>query len=146
MTAGPSGAVSGAVDSAETEPPVIRPAYDLELDAFHWVNRLVVVFADAPADPRYLEQMDLIAQRLDDLELRDVVVLTDTDPAARSDARQSLRPRGFMMVLIDKDGSILLRKPLPWSVREISRSIDKTPLRQREMRETSASDQATPGG
>jgi hypothetical protein len=40
-----------------------------------------------------------------------------------------------MMVLVGKDGQIKLRKPLPWDVREISRVIDKTPLRQQELRD-----------
>jgi hypothetical protein len=40
-----------------------------------------------------------------------------------------------MMVLIGKDGEVELRKPFPWTVREVSRSIDKMPIRQREMGE-----------
>ena len=47
--------------------------------------------------------------------------------------RLRLRPRGFMMVLMGKDGEVELRKPAPWSIREISRSIDKMPLRQQEI-------------
>jgi len=35
---------------------------------------------------------------------------------------------------MDKDGSVALRKPSPWSVREISRAIDKMPSRREEMR------------
>jgi hypothetical protein len=69
------------------------------------------------------------------LRTRDVVVLTDTDPAARSPLRQKLRPRGFMLVLVGKDGGVKLRKPLPWTVREITRTIDKMPIRQREVEE-----------
>jgi hypothetical protein len=38
-------------------------------------------------------------------------------------------------VLVGKDGGNKLRKPFPWDVREISRSIDKMPMRQREIRE-----------
>ncbi|MCE8468096.1 DUF4174 domain-containing protein, partial [Rhodovulum sulfidophilum] len=30
---------------------------------------------------------------------------------------------------------IKFRKPMPWNVREISRSIDKIPLRQQEVRD-----------
>lgn len=52
--------------------------------------------------------------------------------------RQRLRPRGFMLVLIGKDGGVKLRKPVPWDVREISRSIDKFPLRQQEIRDRRA--------
>jgi hypothetical protein len=33
-----------------------------------------------------------------------------------------------------KDGQIKLRKPFPWDARELSRSIDKMPMRQQEMR------------
>jgi hypothetical protein len=38
-------------------------------------------------------------------------------------------------VILDKDGEAKLRKPLPWSVREISRAIDKFPIRREELLE-----------
>jgi len=63
-----------------------------------------------------------------------VVIIVDTDPSGESALRTKLRPRGFMMVLIGKDGQVKLRKPLPWDVRELTRSIDKMPLRRQEMR------------
>jgi hypothetical protein len=69
------------------------------------------------------------------LDVRDVVIITDTDPAARSAVRTQLRPRGFMLAVIDKDGQVKQRKPLPWSVREISRAIDKMPTRQQEIQD-----------
>jgi hypothetical protein len=78
--------------------------------------------------------MRLIAADMGSLALRDVIVITDTDPAARSALRRELRPRGFNLVLIDKDGRVNLRKAEPWDVREISRQIDKMPLRQEEIR------------
>lgn len=117
------------------EPPVldIRPAQDATTDDFLWQSRLIIVFADSDNDPRFIEQIDLLIDRPDELIERDVIVLTDTDPKARSNIRQEFRPRGFMMVLVGKDGSILLRKPFPWHAREITRSIDKTPLRQQEL-------------
>ena len=64
-----------------------------------------------------------------------MIIITDTDPAARSPLRQELRPRGFGLVLVGKDGRVALRKPAPWDVRELTRSIDKMPLRQQEIRE-----------
>ena len=114
---------------------IIRPASDTELDEFLWTHRPIVVFADSPADPRFAEQIERLNEDLSSLIDRDVVVLTDTDPAAKSPLRQKLRPRGFMLVLIDKDGGIKLRKPFPWSVREITRTIDKTASRQHEIEE-----------
>ena len=113
----------------------ILEAGNHELSEFLWLKRPIVVFADSPADPRYVEQINLLTERLDVLEDRDVVILTDTDPAARTPIRTELRPRGFMFVLIAKDGTKVLRKPFPWDVREITRSIDKLPLRQQEIRD-----------
>lgn len=125
-----------AADPAQTPPDgIFRPAADLELDSFLWTSRPIVVFADTAADPRFQEQIELLKKEEPLLADRDVVVLTDTDPAARSPIRTKLRPRGFQMVLIDKDGGVKLRKPFPWSVREITRTIDKTPMRLREVEE-----------
>ncbi|MBV1896322.1 MAG: DUF4174 domain-containing protein [Rhodobacteraceae bacterium] len=112
---------------------IVEPAGDSDLNEFLWTKRVIVVFADSPADPRYIEQIDLLNGELAALGERDVLVLTDTDPKALSPIRTQLRPRGFSMVLIGKDGGVKLRKPRPWSVREISRSIDKFPDRQREV-------------
>ena len=78
--------------------------------------------------------MRLLEAFWSELEDRDVVVITDTDPGANSAIREKLRPRGFMLVLIGKDGQIVLRKPTPWDVRELSRTIDKLPLRREEIR------------
>ena len=117
------------------ESGIMRPAGDSDLSEFLWTKRPIVVFADSPADPRFEQQMDLLLKGIDELRARDVVILTDTDPDARSPLRLKLRPRGFMLVLVGKDGRVQLRKPLPWSVREITRSIDKNQVRQREVEE-----------
>ena len=118
----------------QEDPARIFDAQEVDLGAFQWIARPVVVFADTPADPRFREQMELLADRPGELAARDVIVITDTDPSARSSVRQKLRPRGFMLALIGKDGGVKLRKPFPWDIREISRSIDKMPLRQEELR------------
>ncbi len=97
-----------------------------------FVHRPVVVFADSPEDPNYLRQMDDLARGAADLAERDVIVVTDTDPANPSALRLKLRPRGFSLVLMDKDWEPELRKPLPWSAREITRAIDKMPMARAE--------------
>ncbi|WP_246209475.1 DUF4174 domain-containing protein [Pikeienuella piscinae] len=105
------------------------------LAGYLWEARPVVVFADSPKDPRYQKQMEDFARREPDILERDVVLLTDTDPAANGPLRQKLRPRGFMMVLIGKDGEIKLRRPNPMSVDALTRLIDRIPLRQQEIDE-----------
>ena len=122
-------------DAPAFDPPIVFSGDEVDLNEFLWIKRPLLVFADTPADPRYVQQMEYISDRLNDLDTRDVVVLTDTDPSADSALRERFHPRGFMMVLLGKDGTIYLRKPFPWSVREISRTIDKMPMRQQEMRE-----------
>lgn len=105
------------------------------LEDLLYLKRPVVVFADTPADPNFVRQMHLLARDPGELAARDVVVITDTDPAARSEIRRKLRPRGFSLVLMDKDLTPIIRKPLPWDVREITHAIDKFPLRRQEMLE-----------
>ncbi|MEM7073846.1 MAG: DUF4174 domain-containing protein [Pseudomonadota bacterium] len=122
-------------DDMQDMPDIVFPGEAVDLADLKWERRPLVVFGDSPNDPRFLEQMDFLTERLDDLAERDVVVLTDTDPDSGSALRTKLRPRGFMIALIGKDGVVFLRKPLPWDVREITRVIDKMPLRQREMQE-----------
>ncbi|GAB4301496.1 MAG: hypothetical protein Kow0058_16380 [Roseovarius sp.] len=128
--AAPAGAEDGIAPDE-----IILPGHEVSLEDFLWRKRPLVVFADSAADPRYVKQMNEITERLEALAERDVVVLVDTDPGQRSALRRKLHPRGFMLVLIGKDGNVYLRKPNPWSVREISRSIDKMPLRQQEIRD-----------
>lgn len=124
-----------AQEQVLTQPELVLSDTNVALSDFLWSKRPIVVFADSELDPRFSQQMERINALPHELLDRDVVVLTDTDPDAKSALRQELRPRGFMMVLMGKDGVVYLRKPQPWTVREISAAIDKWPLRQQEMRE-----------
>ena len=116
------------------DPLAPRDASEVTLAEFQWIARPVIIFADTPADPRFQEQIALLASRPDPLLERNVVVITDTDPSARSELRQELRPRGFALVVMTKDGSVGFRRPSPRDVREITRGIDNFALRQEELR------------
>lgn len=122
------------VEVWQAAPDTIFDASDVTLDDFLWTARPIVVFADTPADPRLVQQLDLLTERMGALIDREVVVIVDADPRNPSPVRTELRARGFMVVLIAKDGSVVLRKPDPWDVRELSRAIDKIPLRQQELK------------
>ncbi len=114
-------------------PSVALAQDDDPLLQYKWLKRPLVIFADSADDPRFIRQMELLQVNPEDLEARDVVILTDVDAASDTDLRNTLHPRDFMLVLIAKDGNIALRKPTPWTVRELSRAIDKMPLRQDEL-------------
>ncbi len=141
-----SGDEAGTQDSTEdTERSVIErwqadptqffDAAEVNLNELVWVARPVVVFANSATDPQFQQQIALLQSRVGALVERDVILISDTDPAAQTGVRQELRPRGFMLVLISKDGNVSARRPAPWDVRELSRSIDKMPDRQQEIRD-----------
>lgn len=109
-------------------------ATDDPMGQYLWQKRPVIVFADNPLDPSFSRQIELLERDAERLEERDVVVITDTDPTVLSDLRRKYRPRGFQLLLVGKDGQVKLRKPFPWDVRELSRVIDKMPLRKQEIR------------
>jgi hypothetical protein len=113
--------------------PLAAAAQDAPtLDELAGKARPLVIFADTPEDPKFVQQMAMLAALPDELDKRRVVVLTDTDPEANGPLRQRLRPRGFGLVLIDLDGSVAHRRPLPTSVRELANFIDRTPSRRME--------------
>jgi len=121
-----------------SDPGTIFDASEINMTDLVYVARPVIVFADSPADPLFDRQIALLNADLSGLALRDVIIIADTDPAARSVVRQEYRPRGFTLLLIDRDGRITQRKPAPWDVRELTRAIDKTPSRLQDIRETGA--------
>lgn len=133
------GAAQQADSPAEAEValPVLQIIDAVEsgvtLDELMWVSRPIVVFADTDRDPRFQDQIDLLLERPAPLLERDVVIVIDADPDAESPIRQALRPRGFSLVIIQRDGRVALRKPNPWDVREIMRAIDNLPMRIEEM-------------
>lgn len=123
------------IERWQADPTQIFDAAEVDLNELVWVARPVVVFANSATDPQFQQQIALLQARVGALVERDVILITDTDPAAQTSVRQELRPRGFMLVLISKDGNVGARRPAPWDVRELTRSIDKMPDRQQEIRD-----------
>ncbi len=127
-TASPPAPEPEAAPAPEAEAPPEAP----DLDSLLWIARPVVVFADSENDPRFRQQMDMLDQYSEDLLARDVVILTDIDAGTLSDLRRELRPRDFTLVLIDKDGTVVQRRPAPTTVRELTHTIDRLPSRRLE--------------
>jgi hypothetical protein len=117
---------------ADEAPFAPVPASEVVEADLLFLRRPVIVFADSPNDPAFVRQMELLVRSYAALEVRDVILITDTDPANASALRTKLRPRGFSLVLMDKDWKPMIRKPLPWEGREIVNSIDKMPIARTE--------------
>lgn len=127
---GPAAATAAPSEAATVE--VVVEAVEPNLEALRWIARPVVVFADTENDPRFRQQMELLGRDEGDLLARDVVILVDTDAGTLSDLRRELRPRDFTIVLIDKDGTVVQRRPAPTTVRELTHTIDRLPSRRQE--------------
>ena len=125
ILAGLALAWAGAAQATDLAPP--------DLDALKWVSRPIVIFADSPNDPRLAQQLEDFAERQEELDERDVVILVDTDPSMKSDLRTRFRPRDFRVLVIGKDGEIKYRKSNPVTAREVIRLIDRLPLRRDEI-------------
>ena len=101
-----------------------------------WISRPVVIFADAEQDPRLVRQLREIEGARAELDARDVVVIVDTTPgASRFDTtalRKKFRPHGFNVLLVGKDGQVKLRRPSVVTAAQLTRLIDRLPLRQQE--------------
>lgn len=126
----PALSLPAGADEAPAFAPV--PASEVVEADLLFLRRPVIVFADSPADPAFVRQMELLARYYNELAARDVILILDTDPATPSALRKKLRPRGFSLVLMDKDWKPMIRKPLPWDGREIVNSIDKMPITRSE--------------
>jgi len=128
------------------------------LDAFQWERRVLLLFADQPADPwAYQQRLDLLADRCDfnnrDLLLLEIyadrpVTVTGVwfggesveqaplDTISNAALRQAYAlESGFGLVLVGKDGGEKRRSLLPDNVNSIFAQIDGMPMRQREMRD-----------
>jgi len=90
-----------------------------------WEKRPVLVFSNSHLDPNLKQQIKMFASDPNALLSRDVRVFVDNTPEPNSKLSKRFRPKGFLIILIGKDGQIKLRKNTPWSAREITRVIDK---------------------
>ncbi|QFS82698.1 hypothetical protein FIU97_07790 [Roseivivax sp. THAF40] len=100
-----------------------------------WRARIVVVLADDAGLAAYRAQMDHLKDVRAGLAERDIVVFTDTDPAARGALARRLAQGPFTFVLIGKDGGVKRREASPVTADSLFATIDAMPMRQREMRD-----------
>ena len=111
-------AAEGSLEITYVEP-------NTEIRDLIWEKRPVLVFSNSHLDPNLKQQIKMFASDPNALLSRDVRVFVDDTLEPNSNLRKRFRPKGFLIILIGKDGQIKLRKNTPWSAREITRVIDK---------------------
>lgn len=127
-------AVTGGSGNGADSLVVALPPTTRDLDAYQWSHRPVLIFAPSRENSAYQQQLAALRVAQDGLAERDIVVLTDTDPGAAGMLREGLGIKGFVVLLVGKDGGVKLRRGTPLGVDEIFAAIDAMPMRQQEMR------------
>ena len=97
---------------------------DTSLDKLIWKKRPVVIFSDSPDDINFKLQIKMLKKNVNALEERDIIVFTDTNPEISSELRNKLRPRGFTLIILGKDGEVFispqngsaLTGSIPWEI------------------------------
>ena len=138
--------------------PMVSFAQTNPLEVFQWERRILLLFADQPADPwAYKQRLELLEDRCDfnnrDLLLLEVYAdrpvlatgilfggqeVEEAPLASLSNAdlrRQYEVEAGFSLILVGKDGWEKRRSRLPDNINAIYSQIDGMPMRQREMRD-----------
>jgi hypothetical protein len=111
----------------------LLPAAVVDLDAYRWKNRPVLLFAPSPDDPAYVEQRALFHAAAEGLLEREIVVLIDTEPKEDGELRRRFDVQGFEVLLVGKDGGVKLRKQKPIASEELRSEMDLMPMRRREI-------------
>jgi len=118
----------------------------IDLDAYRWQNRIVLIFAPTAGDTLYAQQLAIFATREVELAERDLLIgqfpadeqgSFAGQPVAQAGgaalrARYDLQAEDFALILIGKDGGVKLTAEEPVSTARLFDLIDSMPMRQQE--------------
>lgn len=111
------------------------------LKAFQWKARVLVISAPSKTDRQYLTQAEILGHDPDgqkERELQIIPLLGDGEgmPFDVSALRErlSLPTDRFEVVLVGKDGTVVLRRHGPLALSDLFTRIDAMPMRRAEMR------------
>jgi hypothetical protein len=123
----------------------------IDLEAYQWNNRVLIVLAPSPDHPLYRTLESQISVHAGGVTDRDLVifrlfemgesrvgpkVLTKQQAFALR-TRFSVKSGQYVVILIGKDGGIKLRREARTDLADIFGLIDSMPMRQKEMQERS---------
>jgi hypothetical protein len=128
---------------------VAQDAMSLDLSAYQWKNRLLLLFAPHRDDPEFNALQKQIMAQIGGVNDRDLVIFqlfeqegsrvdkNDLSPDTVSGLRQQYAAdvTQFTVVLIGKDGGVKLKHVGPIDLEDIFARIDSMPMRIQEVRE-----------
>ncbi len=120
----------------------------LDLSAYKWENRIILVFPDLPDESTRKQQTEDLLANNKDLEDRDLIIFhilndhmaTSLISGERFTLKYDLHKQfniehgSFRLLLIGKDGTVKLNSDSRIEPRQIFNLIDSMPMRQAEMR------------
>jgi len=120
----------------------------LDLNAYQWKNRLLLLFASSEEDLAYLTLKKVIDCQAMEVKDRDLLVFYVLERGESRLDQERLNPHQalflkqrlsvpsgrFTIILIGKDGGEKIRQESPVDLREIFAIIDAMPMRQLEMK------------
>lgn len=118
----------------------------IDLEAYRWQNRLILIFAAAASDTSYAQQLAAFATQGTELADRDLLIgqfpadeqgSFAGQPVARAGGaalrdRYDVSVEDFALLPIGKDGSVKLTTDEPVSTARLFALIDSMPMRQQE--------------
>ena len=121
----------------------------MDLENFHWENRLLLIFAPSADDPACRSLMTELENRIMEVRERELLIGEILETGASQFAGTPLHPQSaealrkrfsirngqFTVILIGKDGEVKFRREAPVQAAEIFARIDSMPMRQQEKRE-----------
>ncbi len=99
------------------------------------VNPRILVFAEQTSDEHYQQQLQILGRRAEDFRARNVLIYVDPDPSIGSSLRETMKPEGFLVALLAKDGRSIVKESEPVSAEFLLSIVDRLPEIQREFRE-----------
>ena len=120
----------------------------VDLNAYQWKNRLLLLFASSEEDQAYLTLKKEIDRQAMEVKDRDILVFYVLERSESRLGQEHLRPDQalflkkhlsvpsgrFTIILIGKDGGEKIRQESAVDLKEIFAIIDAMPMREQEMK------------
>ncbi|WP_230392186.1 DUF4174 domain-containing protein [Pontibacter sp. FD36] len=112
----------------------------MNLEAYKWENRLLLLFTASGSDAELIRQKELNRKNMHGLAERKLVVLELVPGGNAANMREDLLKKfeveadGYTLLLLGKDGLEKYRNRKAVPLEEVFKIIDQMPMRRQEMR------------